>query len=64
MRKNIIRILENFYSVPYYNTIITDKEVDYWLDNFDTLIICQGIGRRVIFSKITDCRYKAESIKL
>ena len=64
MKEKVRRILNNFCSLHYFNTIMTIDEVNYFLENFDTLVFCNGRGRRVMFDKITDKNWKAYTVAI
>ena len=48
------RIVSNMAVMPGYNGTTTADVVDEILSRFDTLVILNGYGRRMVFSKITD----------
>ena len=58
---NIARIHGNLWSVPTYSTTVSKIEMDYFLENFDTLAICNGKVRNIKFEKIQDNWYKVFS---
>jgi hypothetical protein len=58
MKVNVLRAMNNFSRISGWNTMLSTQEVDYWLENYSDLIFCNGVGRRVVFEKITDNNYK------
>ena len=58
---NIARIHGNLWSVPTYFATISKIEMDYFLETFDTLAICNGKVRNIKFEKIQDNCYKVFS---
>lgn len=61
---NVKRAMDNFSRMQNWNTILSEQEVNYWLENYSDLIFCQGRGRRVKFLKITDKNYKVYTEEL
>lgn len=47
-------IANNMARMPGYEGTTTAEVVDNILSRFSTLIFCNGYGRRMIFTKITD----------
>ena len=58
---NIARIHGNLWSIPTYFATISKIEMDYFLETFDTLAICNGKVRNIKFEKIQDNCYKVFS---
>lgn len=56
--ENVKRAMDNFSRSPGWNTTLTTKEVDFWLENYSDTVFCNGRLRRVKFDKITDKNYK------
>ncbi len=47
------RILGNMCCVPGYFGTTTTGVVDYMCQNFSTFILCNGRGRNIVFTPIT-----------
>ena len=47
------RILSNMCRVPAYNGTTTTDVVDYMCQNFSTFQFCNGYGRNIVFTPIT-----------
>jgi len=47
------RILDNMCRMPGYNGTTTTEVVDYMCANFSTFQLCNGHGRNVVFTPIT-----------
>ena len=61
IQKEVSRQMNNFASVAAYNAVMSSAEVDYWLENYSDTVFCRGHLRQIVFTKITDNRYKVTS---
>jgi hypothetical protein len=48
------RIVSNMSRNPYYNGTTTPKVVDEICENFSTFLYCNGHGRNMVFTPITE----------
>lgn len=62
--ENVKQTIGNFYNIPYWNTNMNSKEVDYMLENYSDLVICNGLVRKIQIDKIIENNFNVYTIKI
>lgn len=62
--ENVKRTIGNFYNIPNWNTNMNSKEVDYMLENYSDLVICNGLVRKIQIDKIIENNFNVYTIKI
>lgn len=62
MKENVVRMMGNMSRTPAWNGTLSVDEVNYWLENYSDVILCNGRPRKVVFDKITDKTFKVYSV--
>lgn len=63
IKQNVARTLGNFSNISSWNTTMSSKEVNYMLDHYSDLVICNGSVRKIQVDKITENIFKVYTIK-
>lgn len=62
--ENVKRTIGNFYNIPNWNINMNSKEVDYMLENYSDLVICNGLVRKIQIDKIIENNFNVYTIKI
>ena len=58
IKKNTHILWNNLASMASFHSIVSQKEVDYIMENFSGTVMCRGMLREVIFKPLNNGHYK------